>query len=83
MSNQLTGKERQGVMTIKTIAIYATRTGKEAMRIDKTECSRGTFYSYIGKYGAASGLDYQAMQKEVALIKGYHKGMILVQGNEL
>jgi hypothetical protein len=70
-------------MTTETIAIYATRTGKEAMRIDKMECSRGTFYSYIGKYGAASGLDYKAMQKEVASMKGYHKGMVLAQGTEI
>ena len=70
-------------MNTKTIAVYATRTGKEAMRIDKTECNRGTFYSYTGKYGAGSISDYEDMRKTVAAMKYYHKGVTLTQGAEV
>jgi hypothetical protein len=70
-------------MTSETIAIYSTRSGKEAMRIDKTICNRGVFYSYIGKYGAGSVSDYKDVQKTVATMKCYHKGVTLTQGSEI
>jgi len=65
------------------VSVYATKTGKEAMKIRQLVRRDGTVsYSYIGEYGAASGMSYDAMLAEVQEQQRRRRGMKLVYGAE-
>lgn len=64
------------------ISIYSTKSGKEAMRIRRHVSGGVVSYSWIGKYGAGSGHDYQKMLDTVNLYKRTRRGMHLTEGVE-
>ena len=70
-------------MVTTQIALYATGSGKVAMKIDETESKRGFFYSWQGLYGAASGLNLDDMKRDIASVKTNHKRIKLIFGTDL
>lgn len=57
---------------------YETLKGDNAITISE---NNGRF-SYIGKYGAGSGIDFDYMKSTLETIKYSHKRIKLVFGNE-
>ena len=65
------------------VSVYVTKTGVEAMVIRQLVDVDGyVTYSFIGKYGAASGSSYDDMQKEVQSQQASRRGMVLLYGRE-
>jgi hypothetical protein len=56
---------------------YETQKGDNAITITENN-SR---YSYIGKYGAGSGIDFDYMKSTLETIKQSHKRIRLVSGD--
>lgn len=68
-------------MTTEHVATYHTRTGKVALKIDKTTRRDGTaFYSYTGKHGAGSGHPLEHVRHTVKLMLWSHPGIRLREG---
>jgi hypothetical protein len=63
---------------MNTIIKYETQNGNNAITISE---NNGRF-SYIGKYGAGSGIDFDYMKSTLETIKQSHKRIKLVFGNE-
>lgn len=58
-------------MSQKTIGLYLTKSGKEAVRLKEYPLRDGTMgYSWIGEYGAGSG---QALSVYLAMIARFQK----------
>lgn len=56
---------------------YETQSGDNAITITENDGR----YSYIGKYGAGSGHDFNHMKSTLETIKQCHKRIRLISGN--
>lgn len=63
-------------MTTKTIGLYLTRSGKEAIRLKESPLRDGRKgYSWIGEYGAGSGEPLAAYLAMIEQFKKTKRGM--------